>query len=91
MTSTTENPTRYASTRLTIPVLFQITADTDSDLGRQVFEHLRDNPHEIPAWLDASLALAYDLANARSDDAAPSVRIEARLDVDWAETSGQED
>lgn len=81
--TTTDLPARYCTMRVEIPVTFEVTIDTESELGRQAYEHLRAHPNEIPGWLNAALAVAFRLANARGDDAAPAISIDATVPGKW--------
>jgi hypothetical protein len=91
MTSTTDLPARFCVMRVEIPVTFEVRIDTESDLGLRAYEHFTASPDQIPVWLDASLDVAYTLANARTDEQAPAVNISAHISDDQADPSNGKD
>jgi len=90
MTSTTDLPARYCTLRVEIPVMFEVTMDTDTDLGRQAYDHLRANTSQVPAWLNGALDVAFTLANARGDDKTPAITIDAHICDEWHDLSDRE-
>lgn len=90
MTSTTDLPARYCTLRVEIPVMFEVTMDTDTDLGRQAYEHLRTHTSQVPVWLNGALDVAFTLANARGDDNTPTITIDAHICDEWHDLSDRE-